>query len=162
MDSKITDTVLSDLNDFLKSRHPSSVLQFITGMMVGWTHLGKKQPNKAEINVAWNNYFNQLRSSIDARLSFASSHSISNERQKISSIPSQVYEKQKLDEIITLLGNLSPYDAMSFIVEVTVNWCFSIPKNYLSLLPDAPQDESDEVIANVIYEWLVRYYDLWN
>ncbi len=162
MDSKITDIAISDLNDFLKSKHPSSVLQFITGMMVGWTHFEKKEPSKTEIYLAWRNYFDLLRNSIDRRLSLASNGSLSNERQKLLSFPSQVYEKQKLDETINLLGNLSPDNAMNFIVEVTVNWCFAMPQNYLSLLPDAPQDESDEAVAGAIYEWLVRYYDLWN
>jgi len=162
MDSKITDIAISDLNDFLKSKHPSSVLQFITGMMVGWTHFEKKEPSKTEIYLAWRNYFDLLRNSIDRRLSLASNGSLSNERQKLLSFPSQVYEKQKLDETINLLGNLSPDNAMNFIVEVTVNWCFAMPQNYLSLLPDAPQDENDEAVAGAIYEWLVRYYDLWN
>ncbi len=162
MDSKITDIVISDLNDFLKSRHPSSVLQFITGMMVGWTHFEKKEPSKTEIDLAWKNYFDLLRNSIDGRLSLVSNGSLSNERQKILRFPSQVYEKRKLDEVITLLGSMPPDDAMNLIVEVTVSWCFAIPQNYLSFLPDVPQDESDEAIANTIYEWLVRYYDLWN
>lgn len=162
MDSTITDTVISNLNDFLKSRHPSSVLQFIAGMMIGWTHFEKKEPSKTEIDLAWSTYFDLLRNSIDRRLSLVSNGSLSNERQKISSFSSQVYEKRKLDEVITLLGRMPLEDAMNFIVEVTVNWCFAIPQNYLSLLPDAPQDESDEAVANAIYNWLVRYYDLWN
>ncbi|MBV6450361.1 MAG: hypothetical protein MHPDNHAH_01085 [Anaerolineales bacterium] len=161
MDSRITDIVLPDLNDFLKSRHPSSTLQFITGMMIGWTHFGKKQPSRTEIDLAWSNYFTLLRNSIDKRLSLLSSQSISSERKKILDIPHQIYEKQKIEETITLLGDMSPDDAISFIVNVTVNWCFAIPQNYLSLLPDAPQDESDESVANAIYEWLEKYYDLW-
>lgn len=161
MVSKNTKMVLADLNDFLKSKHPSSVLQFITGMMVGWTHLERK-PSKSDIDNTWNIYFNLLRKNMDNKLSLVSNESFSNGSRKVMNIPSQVYEEEKLDEIITLLESMPPDDAMSFMVEVTVNWCFTIPKNYLSLLPDAPQDESDEGVANAIYKWLVRYYDLWN
>ena len=163
MDSKETETMIAELNNFLKTKHPFSVLQFITGMMIGWTHFDKeKQPSESEIDLVWNNYFDLLRNSIDRRLFFISNRSLSNVRGKTVSIPPQVYEEKKLDEVINLLGSMPPDDALNFIVEVTVNWSFSIPKNYLSLLPASPQDESDGAVANAIYEWLVRYFDLWH
>jgi hypothetical protein len=56
---------------------------------------------------------------------------------------------------------MSPDEAIDFIVEVTINWSFSIPINFLSLLPVTLNEESDEAIAKAIYTWLVRYNDLW-
>ena len=56
---------------------------------------------------------------------------------------------------------MPPNEALDFMVEVTTNWCFSIPMNFLHLLPVTLRDESDESITNAIYVWLVRYYDLW-
>lgn len=165
MRSKDIENAITDLNEFLKSKHPSSVLQFIPGMIIGWTYFGtKRQPSKSDIENAWKNYFKLLRKSIDRRLSFVSSQTHPNMRmiQKISGNPPYVYEKEKLNEIIALLGNMPPKDALDFIVEVTTRWCFSLPINFLPLLPDPPRDESDESIANAIYEWLIKYYDLWH
>lgn len=165
MHSKETEKTIADFNEFLKYKHPSSVLQFITSMMIGWTHFGRKeQPGKSDLDLAWNNYFNLLRNNIDRRLSFISSQSHSNARkeQKALSIPSHVFEEEKLNKIITLLGSMPPDNAIDFIVEVTTNWCFSIPLSFLPLVPVTFSDEGDESIANAIYEWLTRYYDLWN
>jgi hypothetical protein len=163
MHSKDTEKAIADLNKFLRSRHPSSVLQFITSAMVGWTHFYKKNPpSKAEIDLAWHNYLTLLRNSIDRELSFISSRPHSNLRERVFCIPSHVFEKKKLDEIIALLGSLSQDEAIEFMVKVTTNWCFSIPVNLLSLVPVTFPDESDEAIANEIYVWLLRYCDLWS
>jgi hypothetical protein len=164
MHSKDTEKTIADLTEFLKSRHPSVVLQFITGMMIDWTHFDKeKQPSKSDIDLAWRIFFNLLRSNIDKRLSLISSQSHSNVRQKVLSVPVSWYfgEKKKRNEIANLLGNMPPDEALHFMVEVTTNWCFSIPVNFLHLVPVTFCDESDEAIANSIYVWLERYYDLW-
>lgn len=162
MPSKDTEKTIADLDEFLKYKHPSSVLQFITGMMVGWTHFDKKNPpSKSDIDRAWDKYFNLLRNSIDRRLSPISPQPYSNPRKKVFWIPLHVYENKKLNEIITLLGSMPEDRALVFIVEVTTNWCFSIPTNFLRLVPVKFRDKSDEAIANTIYEWLIRYYDLW-
>jgi hypothetical protein len=163
MHSKDTEKVIADLNKFLRSRHPSSVLQFITSAMVGWTHFDKKDPpGKADIDLAWHNYLTLLRKNIDRRLSLISSQPHSNLRKRVFWVPSHVYEKKKLDEIIALLGSMPRDEALDFMVEVTTNWCFSIPVNLLPLVPVTFPDESDESIANEIYVWLVRYCDLWS
>ena len=162
MHSKDTEKVIADLNEFLKSRHPSAVLQFIPGMMIDWTHFDKnKQPSKSDLDLAWNKYFNLLRNSIDRRLSLISSQSYSNVRQKGLSVPPYVFEEEKRNEIATLLGSMPPDEALDFMVEVTTNWCFSIPINFLHLVPVTLRDASDEAIANAIYILLVRDYDLW-
>ena len=154
--------MITDLGEFLVSKHPFSVLQFITGMMIGWTHFEKnKQPSKSDIDLAWNNYFRLLRNSIDKRLLLISNQRDSHTRQKVLSPPPQVYEKKVLDDVIVRLGKMSSDDAINFIVEVTTNWCFSIPINFLPLLPIDSIAENDEAIANAIYEWFVRYCDLW-
>jgi hypothetical protein len=163
MHSKDTEKVVADLNKFLRSRHPSSVLQFITSAMIGWTHFDKKNPpSKAEIDLAWHNYLTLLRNSIDRRLSLISSQPNPNVRKRVFRIPSHVFEKKKLDEIIALLGSLPQDEAIDFMVKVTTNWCFSIPVNLLPLVPAAFPDEGDEAIANEIYVWLIRYCDLWS
>lgn len=94
-------------------------------------------------------------------MSLVSSQPYSNARKRVFSIPSHVYEKKKLDEVITLLGSMTQDKALDFMVEVTTNWCFSIPVNLLPLVPIIFPDESDEAIANEIYVWLIRYCDLW-
>jgi hypothetical protein len=94
-------------------------------------------------------------------LSLVSSQPYSNARKRVFSIPSHVYEKKKLDEVITLLGSMTQDKALDFMVEVTTNWCFSIPVNLLPLVSIIFPDESDEAIANEIYVWLIRYCDLW-
>jgi hypothetical protein len=64
--SKDTEKVIADLNKFLRTRHPSSALQFITSAMVGWTRFDRKNPqSKSEIDLAWHNYLTLLRRSID-------------------------------------------------------------------------------------------------
>jgi len=61
MHSKDTEKAIADLNKFLRYRHPSSVLQFITSEMVGWTHFDKKNPpSKIEIDLVWHNYLTLL------------------------------------------------------------------------------------------------------
>jgi hypothetical protein len=163
MHSKDIEKVIADLNKFLRFRHPSSVLQFITSAMVGWTHFDKKNPpSKIEIDLAWHNYLTLLRSSIDSKLSLISSQPHSNLRKRVFKIPSHVFEKKKLDEVIALLGSLPQDESINFMVKVTVNWCFSIPVNLLPLVPVTFPDESDEAIANEIYAWLFRYCDLWS
>ena len=158
-----TQKIITELNDFLKTKHPSSVLQFITSMMAGWTHFDKqKPPSKNEIDSDWNQYLSLLRIRLDEKLLLIVRQSYSNMRIKTTSIPPQVYEKEKLNEVITLLGSMPPDAAMDFMVEVTSNWCFSIPTNYLHLLPYVPHDKSDGAIANAVYTWLVRYTDFWN
>ena len=99
--------MIADLNEFLKYKHPSSVLQFIPGMMIGLTHFDKKKPpGKSDIDIAWNKYFNSLRNSIDRRLSLISPqlHASASREQKVLGIPPHVYEEKKLDKIVTLLG----------------------------------------------------------
>jgi hypothetical protein len=103
-----------------------------------------------------------LRNSIDRELSLISSQPYSNLRERVFCIPSNVFEKKKLDEIIALLGSLPQDEAIEFMVKVTTNWCFSIPVNLLPLVPVTFPDESDEAIANEIYVWLLRYCDLWS
>jgi hypothetical protein len=162
MHSKDTEKGIADLNKFLRSKHPSSVLQFITSAMIGWTFYDQKNPpSKSDIDLAWDNYLTLLRSSIDRRLSLISSQPHSDLRKRVFWIPSHVFEKKKLVEIISLLGSMPPDKATDFMVEVTTNWCFSIPVNLLPLVPVSFPDESDESIANEIYIWLVRYCDLW-
>ena len=73
-----------------------------------------------------------------------------------------VYEKKKISEVATLLGGMPPDEAIDFIVEVTTNWCFSIPMNFLPLIPNDLRADTDEAIAYAIYEWLVGYIDLWH
>jgi hypothetical protein len=163
MYSNDTEKAIANLNKFLRVRHPSSVLQFITSAMVGWTHFDKNNPpGKAEIDLAWHNYLTLLRNSIDRRLSLISSQAHSNLRKSVFCIPPHVFEKKKLDEIIALLGSLPRDEAIYFMVEVTTNWCFSIPVNLLPLVPATFSDESDKSIVNAIYVWLVRYSDLWS
>ncbi len=162
MFSKKTKKTIADLDEFLKYKHPSSVFQFITGMMVGWTHFDEKNPpSRSDIDLAWHEYFISLRNNIDGRLVFIASQSYSmpQREQKVLSIPPHVYEKKKLDNVVTLLGSMPADEALDFIVEVTTNWCFSIPISFLPLVPVTFQGNSDEIIANAIYEWLIMYCD---
>lgn len=92
---KKTERAIANLNEFLKSRHSSSVLQFITSTMIGWTHCDKKKrPSKSDIDLAWHSYLTLLRNSIDRRLSFASPplHSNARMEQERLSSPPIVYE----------------------------------------------------------------------
>ncbi|MBK9207388.1 MAG: hypothetical protein IPL71_03395 [Anaerolineales bacterium] len=161
MHSKNADNVIAELDKFLKFKHPSSVLQFITGMMVGWTHFDREnKPDHSDIDRAWDQYFKALRSSIDRRL-LSPSDLGTGRRKRVFCLPAHVYQGKKLNQVIALLGSMPADDAINFMAEVTTNWCFSIPENYLPLLPDGPAEKTDEAIANAIYTWLVRYYDLW-
>jgi len=162
MNSADIKKVADDLDKFLAIRHPSSVLQFITGMMVEWTHFDRtKPPGKSDIDLAWNRYLNRVRNNIDKRLSLISVKSHSNKRKKIFWIPLHIYERKKLDETINILSGMSPDEALDFMGEVTVNWCFSVPIKFLQLEPLHFHGTGDEAVANAIYEWLVRYFDLW-
>jgi hypothetical protein len=162
--SKATEKAIADLRKFLEPRHPSSVLQFITGVMVAWAHFDKRNPpSQAEVDRLWGRYLTLLRSRLDVSLSLISSfpHLKAKEDRKVLPIPPMVFEEKKEKEIVALLGRMLPEDALDFMVEITTNWCFSIPINFLSLIPDGPVDESDKAIADAIYTWLVRYSDLW-
>ena len=163
MNSVDLEKEIKDLNKFLTPRHPSSVLQFITGMIVEWTHSGKEQPSsRSDVNLVWQTYFQLLRECIDKRASLISNRLGSNVREKVKRMPRPVYERKKLREVSTLLERMPPEDALHFMVEVTTNWCFSIPINLLPLFPGTPRAETDEAIADMVYEWLVGYLDLWH
>jgi len=162
MYSKDAEDVIADLTEFLRSGHPSLALQFFTSAMVRWTHSeNRRQSGKFDSKLAWQNYLNLLRKSLDGRLSLISSQSHSSARKKrsIISIPPKAFE-YKGREILALLESMPPDDAIGFMVELTTNWCFSIPSNFLPLVPVTFRDTSDEAIANGIYEWLVGYHDL--
>lgn len=164
MRSKETEKAIANLTAFLEPRHPSSVLQFIASTLIGWTHFDKSNlPGKPEIDIAWDKYFNFLRNSLDERLSLLSSPDLEmKEGRKVLPIPPLVYEKKRLEEVVALMASMPPDEALDFLAEVTANWCFSIPLNFLPIVPDGIPEKTDKAIADAIHTWFVRYYDLWH
>ena len=161
MRSKETEKAIADLTAFLEPRHPSSVLQFITSTMVGWTYFDKKN---IDVDRDWSRYLDLLRTRLDHSLTFIAllPHASIREGRKVFPIPPMVYEGKKEKQTVARLGSMPPEDALDFMVEVTTNWCFSIPINFLPLVPDVSLEKSDKAIADTIYTWLVRYVDLWH
>lgn len=161
MRSKETEKAIADLTAFLEPRHPSSVLQFITSTIVGWTHL---DPENIHVERDWSRYLDLLRARLDYRLTFVAPlpHASIREGRKVLPIPPMVYEGKKEKETVARLGRMPREDALDFMVEVTTNWCFVIPINFLPLVPDVPLEKSDKAIADTIYTWLLRYVDLWH
>jgi hypothetical protein len=162
MYSNNVEEAVADFTKFLSSGHPSLALQFIPAAMVRWTHLeDRRQLGKFDRRNAWKIFLNLLRKSLDERLTLISSQSVSDARKKrtIASIPQETFVN-KGKEILVLLESMTPEDAISFLVELTTNWCFSIPMKFLPLLPITLHDKSDEAIANGIFAWFEEYHDL--
>jgi hypothetical protein len=150
-----------DLGEFLVSQHPTGAQQFIIGVFAEWAERehqrSSRRFNKAD---AIRSYLRALKDGLDTRLLLQPSEGSARKRRKIADVPPPVREKKKL-EIAAAMDGMPPGEAVAFLAEATVNWCLALPTDSIRLLPVAPRDESDKSIADAVYDWFVRYFDLW-
>ena len=151
-----------NINEFLESQHPHEAHQFIIGLTADWMEM-EYQKHHGDFD-RWDadrRFLAALRISLAARLQSQFSQAHSRKKRKIKSVPwATIMTKRR--KIASLMEKMSTGEAMSFIVKVTTEWCFSIPENFIPLMGIRPHDNSDKAIADAVYEWFERYSDLWH
>jgi hypothetical protein len=151
-----------NINKFLESQHPHEAHQFIIGLSADWMEI-EYQKHHGDFDKwdAISGFLEALRISLDARLQSQSSQVHSRKIRKIKSVP-WATRMNKRRKIVSLMERMSTEEAISFVVKVTTEWCFSIPENFIPLMDVHPHDHSDKAIADAVYEWFVRYFDMWH
>lgn len=151
-----------NLNEFLESLHPHEAQQFINGLSADWMEIEyQKHHGDFDKRDADRRFLEALRGSLDARLQSQFSQVHSRKIRKIKSVP-WAATMNKRRKIVSLIKEMSTEEAISFLVKVTTEWCFSIPENFIPLMDVHPHDNSDKAIADAVYEWFERYSDLWH
>jgi len=151
-----------NLNEFLESQHPHKAHQFIIGLFADWMEIEyQKRHGDFDRWDAVRVFLAALRSSLDARLLLQSSQVHARKIRKIESVPWATIKK-KQHKIVSLMEKMSLEEAISFLAKVTTEWCFSISENFIPLMGIHPHDNSDKAIADAVYEWFERYFDLWH
>lgn len=153
-----------DINQFLMSVHPDQALQFITGAFADWAEeKNRKQLGKFDKIAAMNSYLVLLRHELDSYLLLHFSQTISNRRESldVSSVSAQTLKMNK-NFVCSLMDDMSLDNAMDFLAKATVVWYFSVPEKLFPLMPISLSDTSDEALADAIYVWFKRYFDLWD
>lgn len=153
-----------DINEFLISQHPEAVLQFIVGVFAEWAERqNSEQLGKFDKVAAMKTYLSLLRHDLEARLLLLSSQKNFNKSKDLEILGvSPQTSKIKKDATISLMESMSPSKAMEFLAEVTSTWIFSIPEKFFPLIPVTLHSKSEKSIADAVYVWLTRYFDLWN
>ncbi len=150
-----------DINLLLVSQHPNRSQQFIISVFALWAEREyKKHSGKFDKIDACGRYLKALSHSLNTRLLLQSSQAHSRTKQKLLNV-SQVTFTKKKHEIVSLMEGMSPDDAVAFLADITATWCFSMPENFIPLMPITPRDRSDKSFADAIDEWFVKYFDMW-
>jgi hypothetical protein len=153
--------MVQHISNFLISQHPHSARQFIIGVFAEWA---ERQYQKASGNFdkadAIRGYLKALRHSLDTRLLLQPSQAYFRKKRNILDVSLAASTRRK-HETLSLIESMSPDEAVAFLAEVTATWCFSMPEDFIPLMPVPPRHRNDRSIARAIYEWFVRYFDLW-
>jgi hypothetical protein len=151
------------ITQILISLHPDQALQLLIGVFAEWAEeQSRRQLGKFDKLAAMRSFLVLLRRELDSRLLLRLPQTIPRRNDlEISSASLQTLKKNK-ESLLSLMESMSLNNAMRFLAEITVTWCFSIPEKFFPLIPVTLRDTSDKSLADAIYLWFTRYFDLWD
>jgi hypothetical protein len=150
------------LGHFLATLDTPGAQQFIIGVFAEWAEREyQKRSGNFDKGEATRSYLRSLKLGPATRLSLLTAQIRARSKRKLSDAPPSTHFR-RLNEVVSLVEDMSPDEATFFLAEVTAGWCFAMPENAVRRMPDPPWHMSDKAFADAIYTWFVEYFDMWH
>jgi hypothetical protein len=155
------DLMIKRITRYLVKQNPHEAQQFIIDLFAQWAErqYGKQAGDDLKLAAA-RKFLSELRSSLDQGLEQGKIYEYSPSPFKLLKVFKG--RRGKLgQEVLDLMNCLSADEAMSFLAELTSAWSHSLPESQISQLAVPPTDHSKQAVSDAVYEWFVRYFDMW-
>jgi hypothetical protein len=152
---------ITEVASFMACLKPFVAHQFIISVFAAWAEMQQQQAGvgvgKSEVTTS---FLSALKRSLDT---VPIGETIGLARDVGHGSPEVTWGEtiRRKAEVVARMSNLPLESAAEVLAETTARWGFMIPREQYQLMWVVPRDASRQAIADAIYEWFVRYFDLW-
>jgi hypothetical protein len=151
----------TEVASFMACLKPFEAQQFVISVFAAWAEMQQQQRGVGfDKSEAATSFLSALKRALDS-LPIDETMRLNRDAGHGPPEVTSAETKKRKAEVVALMGNLPSESAAEVLAETTARWGFMIPREQYHLMWVVPRDANRQAIADAIYEWFVRYFDLW-